>query len=101
VLSLVEAIPPGRVLAYGEIAELFEVGGPRQVGAVLARHGGGVPWWRVVHADGSPPSGKEGRALREWIAEGTALRPNGHVDMAVARWSSATISRPNGTVGAG
>ena len=47
VLSLVERIPPGRVMSYGDVAEWLGEGGPRQVGRVLALHGGGVPWWRV------------------------------------------------------
>src|SRR4051812_47957043 len=86
VLGTVEAIPPGKVLAYGDIAELIGLGGPRSVGHVMSRHGGGVPWWRVIQADGSPPQGKEARARREWIAERTPLRPNGKVDMKLARW---------------
>ena len=86
VLAVVESIPVGRVMSYGDIAEFLGSGGPRQVGSVLAREGGGVPWWRVVHADGSPPPGKDGRALREWVAERTPLRPSRRVDMARARW---------------
>lgn len=90
VLSVVEEIPPGRVMAYGEIAELLGVGGPRQVGRVLSGHGGGVPWWRVVRADGSPPPGHEIDAHREWLAEGTPLRPTRRVDMTRARWAGPT-----------
>ncbi len=36
VLQVVEAIPPGRVMSYGDIAECLAAGGPRQVGRVLA-----------------------------------------------------------------
>jgi len=35
VLNAVEAIPPGRVCAYSDIAELLGEGGPRQVGRVM------------------------------------------------------------------
>ncbi len=87
VLALVEAIPPGRVVAYGDVAEMLGAGGPRQVGRVLSHHGGGVPWWRVIRADGSPPTGHEVAARREWAREGTPLRPGGKADMAQARWS--------------
>lgn len=52
VLATVEAIPPGKVLAYGDVAELIGRGGPRSVGAVMSGHGAGVPWWRVVPASG-------------------------------------------------
>ena len=53
VLSVVERIPPGQVATYGDIAEIVGRGGPRQVGQVMALLGGGVPWWRVVRADGA------------------------------------------------
>jgi alkylated DNA nucleotide flippase Atl1 len=87
VLDVVERIPPGRVMAYGDVAELLERGGPRQVGRVMALWGGGVPWWRVIRADGSPLPGHERRALEEYRAEGTPLRPDGtRVDMRSARW---------------
>jgi alkylated DNA nucleotide flippase Atl1 len=86
VLRVIESIPPGRVLAYGDIADLLGVGGPRQVGAVLTRHGSAVPWWRVPHADGSPPDCNQVTARRHWRAEGTPVKPNGNVDMRRARW---------------
>lgn len=86
VLSTVEAIPPGKVLAYGDLAELIGLGGPRSVGKVMSGHGAGVPWWRVIRADGSAAAGLEERARREWLAEGTPLRPTGKVDMPRARW---------------
>ena len=44
VLSAVEAIPPGKVASYGEIAGLLGRGGPRQVGWVMSHHGSAVPW---------------------------------------------------------
>ncbi len=88
VLDLVERIPPGRVLAYGDVAELLAAGGgPRQVGRVMALWGGGVPWWRVVRASGEPATGHEREALRRLRAEGVPLRAGGtRVDMAGARW---------------
>jgi alkylated DNA nucleotide flippase Atl1 len=87
VLELVERIPPGRVMSYGDIAEYVGQGGPRQAGAVMANYGGGLPWWRVVRADGSPAQGHERRALAQLRAEGTPLRPGGvRVDMRAARW---------------
>ncbi|MFD0886905.1 MGMT family protein, partial [Streptosporangium algeriense] len=48
VLDLVERIPAGRVMSYGDIAEYLGEGGPRQVGRVMSTWGGGVPWWRVT-----------------------------------------------------
>ncbi|WUH97265.1 MGMT family protein [Spirillospora sp. NBC_00431] len=89
VLDAVERIPPGRVLAYGDIAELIGWGGgPRQVGRVMSLYGGGVPWWRVIRADGRPPSGHEIEAHEHYRAEGTPLRPDGRrVDLSRARWT--------------
>jgi alkylated DNA nucleotide flippase Atl1 len=87
VLAVVEQIPPGRVMSYGDVAEYLGRGGPRQVGRVMAHSGGSVPWWRVLHADGSPPPGHEREALALLRADGTPLRSGGaRVDMARARW---------------
>jgi len=83
VLSLVERIPLGRVMSYGAIAEYLGQGGPRQVGTVMARYGGGVPWHRVVTAAGRTPPGHEIEALRRLRADGTPLRGD-HVDMSRA-----------------
>jgi alkylated DNA nucleotide flippase Atl1 len=85
VLDLVERIPPGMVMSYGDIAEHLGEGGPRQVGKVMSTWGGGVPWWRVVHADGTPPPGHEARCLDSWRREATPLR-GARADMRAARW---------------
>jgi alkylated DNA nucleotide flippase Atl1 len=89
VLDLVERIPPGKVMAYGDIAEYLGEGGPRQVGKVMSTWGGGVPWWRVVHADGSGAAPDHvQRCLTHWREEGTPLRAGSgeRVDMRLARW---------------
>ena len=86
VLAVVEQIPPGRVMSYGAIAEVLGVRGPRQVGRVMALEGGGVPWWRVVRADGGLPLCHDGQALAHHRVEGTPLRSDERVDMAAAAW---------------
>lgn len=91
VLDLVERIPPGRVMSYGDIAEYLGEGGPRQVGRVMSTWGGAVPWWRVVHADGTPPGGHEARSVARWQAEGTPLRGT-RADMRTARWDGSSES---------
>ncbi len=80
-----EAVPPGSVTTYGDLAAMLGRGGPRQVGTVLARHGSGVPWWRVVRADGRPAAGLEERALPRLAAEGVPV-VGGRVRMVPARW---------------
>jgi alkylated DNA nucleotide flippase Atl1 len=87
VLDVVDSIPRGRVLTYGDIAELVGRGGPRQVGQVMSHWGGGVCWWRVLRADGSPPQGHEAEAVRQYRRERTPMRPDGRrVDLRSARW---------------
>ena len=72
VLDVVDAIPPGQVMSYGDIAEYLGAGGPRQVGRVLASYGGGVAWWRVIHADGTPAPGHDSAALAQLPGRGDA-----------------------------
>lgn len=86
VLDVVEAIPPGRVMSYGQIGALVGVG-PRRVGNVMSTYGALMPWWRVVRADGRLATGHEQRALDHLRSERTALLSGGfRVDMALARW---------------
>jgi alkylated DNA nucleotide flippase Atl1 len=90
VLDVVDSIPPGRVMSYGDIAEYLGVGlGPRQVGRVMSRYGGAVAWWRVIHSDGTPAPGHDSRALEHYLAESTPLRSARlpvRVDIRRARW---------------
>ena len=87
VLTVVEQIPRGRVSTYGAIADHVGSGGPRKVGRVMSLHGGPVPWWRVVRADGSLPPSHGDEATQAYLEEGTPLRPSGRVDMPAAFWS--------------
>lgn len=84
VLLLVEAVPRGRVTTYGAIAAVVG-GGARRVGTVMSLHGGGVPWWRVVRADGSLPPSHAADARERYVAEGTPLRDE-RVVMTSAFW---------------
>jgi len=60
VLARVRAIPPGYVRTYGDVCP----GAPRFAGAVLAgATESGLPWHRVVRADGSLTQGARQRAL--------------------------------------
>jgi alkylated DNA nucleotide flippase Atl1 len=98
VLRCVEQIPRGRVSTYGTIAEVVgEVlggGGPRQVGSVMSAHGGPVPWWRVVRADGSLPPSHEGEARQAYLEEATPMRPSGTVDLRAALFRPVLTRRP-------
>jgi alkylated DNA nucleotide flippase Atl1 len=86
VLDLVARIPSGRVMTYADVAHALGEGGPRAVGTVMARYGGGVPWHRVLRAGGLPPIGHEPEALKRYRAERTPMRGT-RVDLLKARWA--------------
>lgn len=91
VLVVVADIPPGQVATYGDVAALLGSRGARAVGAVMARSGSHVPWWRVVRAGGLPPAGHAEAARRHYEDEGTPLLPaagdDGYrIDLRRARW---------------
>ncbi|KQY54378.1 MULTISPECIES: MGMT family protein [unclassified Nocardioides] len=93
VLQYVERVPRGRVTTYGAVAdvvgEALGIGGPRLVGNVMAMHGGPVPWWRVVRADGSLPPSHQDEARQCYLEENTPMRPSGKVDLKAAFWQPA------------
>ena len=75
VLDRVRAVPEGRVTTYGDVSP----GAPRYTGTVLSeRDDPGVPWHRIVRADGSLAKGSRQRRLLE--AEGVPFRGE-RVDM--------------------
>lgn len=68
VIRVIKGLRPGQLASYGEIAE--EAGFPgaaRAVGGVLSRSEG-LPWWRVIRADGrlvSPNKKEQARLLEK------------------------------------
>ncbi|MFZ4843719.1 MGMT family protein [Mycetocola saprophilus] len=74
VYRVVLAIPSGRVMSYGGVAAAMGTRAARQVGAIMARQGQDLPWWRVLRADGTLPTHLIEAALEHGEAEGTALR---------------------------
>ena len=105
VLSVVEKVPRGRVTSYGAIAAVVG-GGPRQVGAVMSRHGAPVPWWRVVRADGSLPPSHEENARPHYLDEGllraspfVTIDEEGVGDLVARAVDGARRSRPGIPVG--
>lgn len=75
-LRTVEAIPPGRVVAYGQLGAIIGIG-PRQAGRIMSEWGSGVPWWRVTNTAGELPAPLRAEAFAHWDAEGVARKPNG------------------------
>jgi methylated-DNA-protein-cysteine methyltransferase related protein len=85
ILACVDAIPPGRVMTYGDVAEYVGSRAARMVGRVLAYDGGTVPWHRVVRADGTCADHLYTEQRQRLLSEG--VRFVGHrVDLASFRW---------------
>lgn len=79
VVAVLDALAPGDLVTYGEVAE--EAGHPgaaRAVGRLLATSDGAHPWWRVVTADGRLVPGHEAEHARRLGAEGHVVA-DGHV----------------------
>ena len=89
VLAVVDAIPPGRVMTYGDVAATLGSRAARMVGQIMAYYGSDVPWWRVVRASGHPPAAHEHIALQHYRAEATPLLGVGtssyRIDLRIAR----------------
>src|SRR3954468_11199401 len=85
VLDLVDRIPRGRVMTYGDVAEFLGTGTGRTVGTVMSKHGHEVPWWRVVQASGRPAEPHVQEALAKLGREGCPVRGD-RVVLHLARW---------------
>lgn len=73
VVAVIGRLGPGEIATYGEVAE--EAGFPgaaRAVGRVLSGSEG-LPWWRVVAANGRLVPGHEGEHARHLAEEGVAV----------------------------
>ena len=94
VLAVVDQVPPGRVVTYGDVGKVAGCG-PRQVGQIMSRYGAVVAWWRVLRADGRPPHAHEDEAMANYWAEATPLCAE-RVDLARARFVLAPLPTPEG-----
>ena len=85
VYAIVERIPYGKVVSYGQIARML--GRPRaarEVGWAMRCCPEGLPWQRVVMSDGSITGGicaEIRKAILE--SEEVSFLPDGRVDMAL------------------
>lgn len=86
ILELVDAIPVGRVMTYGDVARALGIPSARVVGRVLARSGGAVAWHRVVLATGYTAAHLTERQLPLLQEEGVPVRCR-RVDLRHARWA--------------
>jgi methylated-DNA-protein-cysteine methyltransferase-like protein len=91
VYRIVRSIPRGRVMTYGQIAEILGEGyTPRTVGFVMHGSGDKTPWHRVINAQGgcstgriALPSDKQQRML---VAEGVEFNERGRCDLQRYLW---------------
>ena len=94
VYDVVARIPPGQVMSYGDVAEYLGSFGPRRVALAMSRSGGGLPWHRVVRADGTPAPRLADDQLRRLRAEGAPVDGR-RVDMRAARWDGGQAPIPS------
>lgn len=85
VAAVVNAIPPGKVMTYGDVAAALGSRAARAVGTVMARYGHDLPWWRVIRASGHPVISHETEAMRHFAEEGTPVTGT-RVNLRLARY---------------
>ena len=92
VYKIVAEIPQGRVMTYGQIAEILGEGyTPRTVGFVMhAADTQNVPWQRVINSQGACSTGRMTVPvnLQQQIleSEGIKFDEKGRCDLNVYRW---------------
>ena len=88
VYEIVEQIPYGKVISYGDIAKLL--GRPRaarEVGWAMRHCPDNLPWQRVVMADGTIAGGEFAEMRKAFLKEeGVEFLLSGKVDMQNYRW---------------
>lgn len=92
VFEIVRRIPPGRVMTYGQLAELLGEGyTARTIGFVMHTADDGDPWHRVINAQGACSTGKvllpQDKQQRMLEAEGIDFNERGRCDLARHRWT--------------
>jgi len=91
VYRIVRSIPRGRVMTYGQLAEILGDGyTPRTVGFVMHGSDDKTPWHRVINAQGGCstrglvlPHDKQQRMLE---AEGVSFNERGRCDLKTYLW---------------
>jgi methylated-DNA-protein-cysteine methyltransferase-like protein len=101
VYEIVRRIPAGRVMTYGQIAEILGQGyTPRTVGFVMhAADVENTPWHRVINSQGSCstqhiilPHNKQQLMLE---AEGVEFNARGRCDLGRYRWMPEEVEEQN------
>ncbi len=91
VFEIVRSIPPGRVMTYGQIAEILGEGyTPRTVGFVMHAASDSTPWHRVINAQGGCSTGRvvipHDKQRRMLESEGVKFNKSGRCDLKTYLW---------------
>ena len=89
IYATVARIPSGRVATYGDIAlHLGMPQGARTVGWAMRKCPHGLPWHRVINAQGKSSLRGEGRELQYALLakEGVVAGIGGRIDLEQYRW---------------
>jgi methylated-DNA-protein-cysteine methyltransferase related protein len=91
VYEIVKRIPRGRVMTYGQIAELLGGGyTPRTVGFAMHSSPEGIPWQRVLNAQGACSTGRvvlpQDKQQRLLEIEGVVFDKNSRCDLKSFLW---------------
>jgi methylated-DNA-protein-cysteine methyltransferase-like protein len=100
VFRIVRMIPSGRIMTYGQIAEILGEGyTPRTVGFVMHSSDDKTPWHRVINAQGGCstrglvlPHDKQQRMLE---AEGVSFNERGRCELKEYLWIPAEPTTRN------
>jgi len=95
VYEIVRTIPRGRVVTYGQLAEILGEGyTPRTVGFVMHASGDTTPWHRVINAQGACSTGRvalpHDKQQRMLEAEGVIFNERGRCDLKNYLWIPET-----------
>lgn len=77
-MRVLESLKPGEVVSYGEVAEQAGFPGAARAVGNLLKNTDGLPWWRVVAANGRLVPGGEVRQATLLRSEGVTVK-NGKV----------------------
>jgi methylated-DNA-protein-cysteine methyltransferase-like protein len=91
VYRIVRSIPRGRVMTYGQLAEILGEGyTPRTIGFVMHASNDTTPWHRVINAQGACSTGRvvlpHDKQQRMLEAEGVSFNVRGRCDLQKHLW---------------
>lgn len=97
VWQIVRQVPLGRVVTYGQIAQLipspagidpqeYKAFGPRWVGEAMAASPGDVPWQRVINSQGKISQRPGAQRQRQLLEEEGILFTKDKIDLKLYQW---------------